>query len=86
MLCYAKVIQRNFNIKAENIRAALYYLSGGDLIAAKFNQNMLDSAENVLLEAYDAIAHKNPEEVFGRTGEHCSRCQFRKLCPFYSLT
>jgi ATP-dependent helicase/DNAse subunit B len=85
MLCYARVIQRNFNIKAENIRAALYYLSGGDLIATKFNQNMLDKTEQILLEAYNSIESKDPDEVFGKVGEHCVRCQYKKLCPFYNI-
>lgn len=85
MLCYAKVIQRNFNIKAENIRAALYYLSGGDLIATKFNQSMLDKTEQILLEAYNSIELKNPDDVFGKVGDHCTRCQYKKLCPFYSI-
>jgi len=86
MLCYAKVVQKLFGIKAENIRAALYYLDGGDLIPTKFNQSMLDGVEKMLLSIYNDIQVKDPDNVFGKTGEHCRRCDFRKMCPFYSLT
>ena len=69
LLCYARVVQKNFGIDPENIRAALYYLDGGNLVATKFNENMLINAEQTLLKTYDDIITKNPEEVWGRVGK-----------------
>jgi len=86
LLCYAMIVNKTLGIKAENIRAALYYLEGGDLIPTKFNQAAIDKTEKLLLETYDNIYEKQPEDVIGKVGQHCRRCDFRKLCPFYSLT
>jgi CRISPR/Cas system-associated exonuclease Cas4 (RecB family) len=86
MLSYAMVAEKEFNIKPENIRAALFYLDGGNLIPVKFNRHMIDKTKELLLSTYDLIKNKNPEEVWGKTGEHCRRCAFRKICPFWSLT
>lgn len=86
MLSYAMVAEKEFNINIENIRAALYYLDGGNLVPMKFNKQMIERAKGLLASTYDLIKEKNPEEVWGKTGEHCRRCQFRKICPFYSIT
>ncbi len=82
---YARVIQRNFNVPAENISAALYYLEGGNLIAAKYTQASLDAAESQLLEAYNNIQAAGPDQVTGSVGNHCTRCDYRKICPFYNM-
>ena len=81
--CYARVIQRYFNIKPENIRAALYYLDGGDIVATKFNEPMLMTAESILLDTYNDIVNKDAEVVRGSVGNHCNRCDFRKMCTWY---
>lgn len=83
---YCKVVQRQFNLPAENIKAALFFLEGAELVGATFTQDALDSAEATLLKAYNDIVATHPEKVYGNVGRHCSRCDFRKLCPFYSLT
>jgi RecB family exonuclease len=81
---YARVIQRDFNIKPENISAALYYLEGGDLVATKFNEESLASAEAELLDYYNKIQAHDPAKAWGTTGQHCARCEYNKMCPFYS--
>lgn len=86
LLCYAMVVNKEFGIKADNIRAALYYLDGSDLVPTKFNESMIIKVKDLLLETYNEIYEKNPEEVMGKVGQHCRRCDFRKICPFYSLT
>ena len=86
MLSYAMVVEKEFNIKAENIRAALYYLDGGNLIPMKFNKQMIERAKSLLVSTYDLIKNKDAEDVWGKVGEHCRRCVYRKICPFYSLT
>lgn len=84
--CYGRVIQKVFGAKAENIRAALYYLEGGDLVSVRFNEEMLESAEQELLTSYKTIEEMNPDEVYAWVGDKCKRCDYRKVCPFYSLT
>jgi len=81
--CYAKVVQKEFGVPAENIKAALYYLEGGNLIGAKFSQESLDAAEEVMLNAYNRIEAKDPDKVVGTVGPHCTRCDYRSICPFY---
>ena len=84
--CYARVVQKEFGAKAENIRAALYYLEGGDLIATKFSEESLIAAEQELHDAYNQIVSTRPEEVCGRVNDQCKRCDYRKICSWYSLT
>lgn len=84
--CYGRVVQKEFGAKAENIRAALYYVDGPDLVSTKFTEELLVSAEEELLEAYNQISSTHPDQAWGRTGDHCRRCDYRQICPFYSLT
>lgn len=84
--CYARVVQKLFNAKVENIQAALYYLDGGDLISTKFTEESVLSAEQELHEVYKNIISTHPSDAYGRTGDHCKRCDYRKVCPHYSLT
>ncbi len=83
---YARVVQKKFKIKPENIACALYYLEGGELVGARFTEASLAAAEQELLQAYIDIQNADPDKVWGRVGEHCKRCEYRKVCPFYSLT
>jgi CRISPR/Cas system-associated exonuclease Cas4 (RecB family) len=84
--CYAKVVQRNFGAKAEDIKTALYYLDDDEMVGVCFSQTSLDQAEQELLQAYMTIQSTDPDKVFGHTGEHCQRCEYKKQCHFYSLT
>lgn len=82
--CYARIVQKTFGAQADQIRAALYYLEGGDLIAAQFSQDSLDSAEQELLDVYNEIHGFNPDDAWGCVGDWCHRCEYRKICPFYN--
>jgi CRISPR/Cas system-associated exonuclease Cas4 (RecB family) len=84
--CYAKVVQKEFGAKAEDIKTALYYLDDNEMVGACFGQSSLDQAEQELLQAYMVIKSTDPSKVFGRTGDHCRRCEYKNQCPFYSLT
>jgi CRISPR/Cas system-associated exonuclease Cas4 (RecB family) len=84
--CYARVVQLEFGAKAENIKAALFYLDGADLIATKFTEESLTSAQTELHETYKDIVSTHPNDVYGRVGDQCRRCEYRPICPFYSLT
>lgn len=83
-LCiYARVVQKEFGLKAQNINTALYYVEGGDLIGASFTQASLDGIEQKMLKTFNIIQQADPDKVWGRVGEHCRRCEYRTLCPFY---
>lgn len=85
---YAKVVQRDFGAKAEDIACCLYYVDGGEgeVVGASFSQQAIDDAEKEMLEAYIEIKNMAPEDARGRVGHHCKRCDYYKICPFYSLT
>lgn len=80
---YARVVQKEFNVPADKIRCALYYLEGSDLIAAQYSQEGLEDAEKQLIDAFKEIKNKSPESVIGTVGDHCPRCVYKTLCPFY---
>jgi hypothetical protein len=84
--CYARVVQKEFGAKAENIRAALFYLDGADLISTRFTDECLITAEQELHDTYNEIVNTHPNDVYGRVNDQCRRCDYRKICPFYSLT
>lgn len=83
--CYARAVQHEFGAKAENIRAALYYVEGPDLIATKFNEESLISAEQELLASYKRIESIHPDHAFGRVGQQCNRCDYQGICPFVAI-
>jgi CRISPR/Cas system-associated exonuclease Cas4 (RecB family) len=83
---YARIVQKEFNADPSNIKAALYYLDGAELVGACFSEQSLDKVEEELLKYYLDIENTNPNGVVGNVGQHCSRCQYRQICPFYSLT
>lgn len=84
--CYARIVQKEFNAKAENIRAALFYLEGGNLVDARWDDETLLNTEKEMYDTYNNIISTTPEDVYGRIGNHCKNCDFRKHCTFYSLT
>lgn len=81
--CYAKVVQNHFNTKAENIRAALFYLDGAELVSTRFTEESTASAEEELRATFKQIIKTPPNSVQGNVGEHCRRCDYRKVCPFF---
>jgi RecB family exonuclease len=81
--CYARVVQREFGIPAQNIKCALYYLEGGDLIPAVYTEQALLNAEKELLAVYNQIQQHDPDKVVGTVGPHCQRCEYKDLCPFF---
>jgi CRISPR/Cas system-associated exonuclease Cas4 (RecB family) len=86
MRCYARVVQKEFNAKPENIRAALFYLEGGNFPDGRWTEQELIDTEEEMKKTYLHIINTSLEDVHGRLGEHCRRCDFRKVCTFYSLT
>lgn len=82
--CYARVVMEYFKVDPKNIRAALYYLAGGDLIGATFSKKTLMQVEDKLLRIYKDIENRNPDTVKGTVGDHCKRCDYAKICPFFN--
>ena len=62
----------------------MYYLEPpSKLVAAKFTDKTLLTAEKELLDTYKKIESADPKKVWGNVGEHCNRCEFRKICPHF---
>jgi len=80
---YARIVQKTFNVSPDKIKAALYYLEGEELVAAKFSEQALIDAEKELYDAYKHILNTNANNVFYNSGYHCSRCDYRNVCPVY---
>jgi len=80
--CYARVIQKEFNVDPSDIRGALYYLDGANLVPVRFTEKSLIEAEQILLKAYMEIERSNPDTVIGNVGRHCSRCDYKSICAF----
>lgn len=83
MRVYAKVVNKEEGIPVQNIKCALYYLEGGDLLPAQYTQESLDRAESELLNVYNNIVKADPDQVKGHTGLHCQRCDYKEMCPFF---
>lgn len=84
--CYALVVWKTLGIDPSNIRSALYYFEGEVFLGAVFAKETLERAERELLRIYNNISSMPPEKARGDVGRHCERCDYRKICPFYSLT
>lgn len=82
---YAVVVRAQLHIPAKNIKTALYYVDGGELVGATFSDETLDRTEKELLDTYTRIKGMDPGQVWGNPGEWCNRCDYRKICPFFSL-
>ncbi len=82
---YCRVVQKEFNADPKNIRAALYFLDGSELVGATYSEKTLDAVEEKLIKMHKSIENKDPDQTQGNVGKHCKRCEYRKMCPFYSL-
>lgn len=80
---YSRVVQKEFGIEAENIKAALFYLEDEELLSASYSEESLCAVERELLELYDEIKSHAPEHARGVVAQHCNRCEYRDMCPFY---
>lgn len=80
---YCRVVSKEFGIDPENIKAALYYLEDGIVLSSSYDGASLESVETEMLSLYDEIHEQKPENAAGRTGQHCQRCEYRDMCPFF---
>lgn len=80
---YCRVLQNEMGLNPENIKAALYYLEDGVLLSSSYSRESLENIESEMLELYDEIMQRSPEHAAGRTGQHCNRCEYKDMCPFF---
>lgn len=80
---YARVVQKDFGINPENIKCALFYFEGEEIVAAQYNEQSLIEAENELKVAYDRIVKADENKVWGNVGWHCNNCDYKSICHFY---
>lgn len=85
LACYCWVISNQFNILAKNITASLYYLEDAKLVPVRFSEATLQDVPKRLAVAHQEIQSIDPERAVGHVGDHCRRCDYRKVCPWYSL-
>lgn len=81
--CYARIVQKHFDISPSNIKAALFYLEGENLVAAQFNEESLIRAETELKNGYIQIEKSDANKVWGNVGWHCQNCSYKSICSFY---
>lgn len=82
--CYAKVAQKFFGYKANQITCALYFLDGAEFLPVQFCQETIDGVEKKLLGVYKEIQTYDPDKVQGNVGNHCYRCEYSDICPFFN--
>lgn len=80
---YCRVVQKYFDIEPQNIKAALFYLEDKQIVHACYNEESLFSIEKELLNIYNKIKQHEPNEARGLVGNHCNRCEYKEMCPFF---
>ncbi len=86
LACYCWIVSREFDIPAKNVKAALYYLEDAKLVPVTYSENTLKQIPERLAAVYKTIEKSDPDKVYGTVADHCRRCDYRKVCPSYSLT
>lgn len=82
--CYARIAQKRFGYKADQIQCALFFLDGCEMVDTKFSQETIDNVDKRLLEVYKSIQSADPDTTQGTVGKHCYRCDYKKICPFFN--
>lgn len=81
---YCRVVQREFDADAENIKAGLFYIEKpSKLVAVQFSNKTLQQTEQELLKIHKQIDNADPATVWGKCGDHCFMCEWRTQCPFF---
>jgi len=83
---YARIVQKEFGIPAENIKACLFYLEGEEVVGTTFSEASLALVEAELKDAYIEIQETDADKVWGRVGWHCKNCDYNTICQFYKPT
>lgn len=86
MQTYCWLITKYFDVPAKNVQAALYYLEDGKLVPVRYSEQTLAEVPKQLAAVHKEIQCMPPEKAYGNVGYHCERCDYRKICPFWSLT
>jgi len=81
---YCFYVHEKFNIAPDKIHAALYYLDDSKLITAKYTLPELLEAKEILKKDFALIENMNENSITPNVGNHCKRCDYEDICPFYS--
>lgn len=82
--CYARMAQKHYGYKADQIRCALFFLDGCEVVDTKFSQETIDGVEKRLLEVYKSIQTADPDTTPGTVGKHCYRCDYKNICAYFN--
>lgn len=83
MNAYAFVVHDIFKIQPENIHAALFYLEGGKMVSTNFKLENLIKCRETLREKFIKIEQIDENHVKPNVGNHCRRCDYSEICPFF---
>lgn len=83
MNAYALYVNEKFNIPPEKIHAALFYLEGSKMVSTNFTEEGLRKCKEKLKNIYCNIENIDENKVVGNVGNHCYRCDYSNICPFF---
>ena len=79
---YAMVVSETLNVEPQNILLALYYLDDSQLVQVRHDKETLDKCKIKLATIHEQIADTDPDRAVPTVGYHCSRCEYRDICPW----
>ena len=80
---YAFVVGEQFNIKPENIHAALFYLEGSKMVSTNFKEENLKKCKELLRNTFIKIEKIEDSKALANVGKHCYRCDYSNVCPYF---
>jgi RecB family exonuclease len=83
---YSWAVQQLFEVPAHKIAVALYYVDGSNLVPTRFTQKAINSARAELIATFNEITATDENTVIGSIGDHCYRCEYKGICPYFKIT
>lgn len=84
MNAYACYVYDKFEIKPENIHAALYYLEGGNLVSTNFKIENIKKTKELMRKKFTTIEKMSENMAVANVGNHCVRCDYSSICPYFN--
>lgn len=82
---YARIVQKTLNISGENIAACLHYVLDNKVVGVqRFNDADLERTEQILLDSYNQIDDTPADSARANVNNHCTRCEFKKICSAFN--
>lgn len=82
MQSYAFVARDVLKVETKKINLALCYLENPKVVPVVFDDKTIDKAKKYLLDTYNKIVECDENDAKPTVGYHCSRCDYREICPF----